>query len=122
MKAFHQKMLEEADKKLRVGISRTDIDSIIAELREKGIIKPTAEQLVEEEETIRKKIYEAQRKIRRRCEFCRSRLWFGRMANTRSCTTTFEKNRQCSKICMRLAIDHFFLCFLSLSFIASNKA
>ena len=48
-------MLEKADKQIRVGVSRTDIDSILAELYEKGIAKPSAEQLVESEEIIRKR-------------------------------------------------------------------
>jgi len=56
------KMLEEADKRLRVGISRTDIDSIIAELHEKDVTKPMAEQLVEEEETIRKRFMKVKEK------------------------------------------------------------
>lgn len=55
-------MLERADKQIRVGISRTDIDSIIAELYDKGIAKPTAEQLVESEGVIRKRFSVAKEK------------------------------------------------------------
>jgi 5-methyltetrahydropteroyltriglutamate--homocysteine methyltransferase len=53
--AVPKSMLEKADKHIRVGVSRTDIDSILAEVYEKGITKPTAEQLVESKETIRKR-------------------------------------------------------------------
>ena len=56
------KMLEDADKQIRVGVSRTDIDSIMAELSDKGIPKPTAEQLVESPEVIRKRYVSAKRK------------------------------------------------------------
>jgi 5-methyltetrahydropteroyltriglutamate--homocysteine methyltransferase len=48
-------MLDEADKQIRVGVSRTDINSIMAELYEKGITKPNAEQIVEDEGIIRKR-------------------------------------------------------------------
>ncbi len=63
--AVPKSMLEKADKRIRVGVSRTDIDSILAELYEKGITKPTAEQLVEPQETIKEKVQGCQRKIRR---------------------------------------------------------
>jgi 5-methyltetrahydropteroyltriglutamate--homocysteine methyltransferase len=50
-----KKMFDKADKQVRVGITRTDIDSITAELRGKGVSKPTIEQLVENEYTIRRR-------------------------------------------------------------------
>jgi len=53
--AISRKMLDEADKQIRVGISRTDINSIMAELYDKGITKPAAYQIVESEETIQKR-------------------------------------------------------------------
>ena len=62
-------MLERADKQIRVGVSRTDIDSIFAELYEKGISKPSAEQLVEPEETIRKRYRVAKEKYGERMTF-----------------------------------------------------
>lgn len=46
-------MLERADKQIRVGVSRTDIDSIFAELYEKGITKPSDEDLVDLVDVIR---------------------------------------------------------------------
>ncbi|MEM3703413.1 MAG: hypothetical protein QXX79_03200 [Candidatus Bathyarchaeia archaeon] len=62
-------MLEKADKHIRVGISRTDIDSIIAELYDKGITKPRIEQLVEDEKTIRKRFEKAKEKFGERMTF-----------------------------------------------------
>lgn len=50
-----KKMLQDADKQVRVGVSRTDIDSIMAELNDKGVQKPTDTQLVETENAIRKR-------------------------------------------------------------------
>ncbi|MGD6932885.1 MAG: hypothetical protein ACQCN5_01615 [Candidatus Bathyarchaeia archaeon] len=55
-------MLEEADKQIRVGIARTDIDAIWAEQNEKGFEKPTNEQLVEPVEAIRKRYLFAKEK------------------------------------------------------------
>jgi 5-methyltetrahydropteroyltriglutamate--homocysteine methyltransferase len=55
IEAVSKRMLERADKQIRVGISRTDIDSIMAELYERGVTKPEAEQLIESEEAIRKR-------------------------------------------------------------------
>jgi 5-methyltetrahydropteroyltriglutamate--homocysteine methyltransferase len=48
-------MLEESGKQIRVGIARTDIDAIWAEIYEKGIKEPTARQIVEPLETIQKR-------------------------------------------------------------------
>ncbi len=53
--------LEKYDKFLRAGITRTDIDSILAEWLEKGI-SPSPEQLVEEQKVIRAR-YEKLKKI-----------------------------------------------------------
>jgi 5-methyltetrahydropteroyltriglutamate--homocysteine methyltransferase len=57
-----KKILEENNKQIRVGITRTDIDTIWAEAYEKGFEKPTAEQLVEPVETIRKRYITAKEK------------------------------------------------------------
>jgi len=64
-----RKMLEDADKQIRVGVSRTDVDSIIAELHDKGVAKPTAEQLVEGEEMIKKRYVVAKEKYGERMTF-----------------------------------------------------
>jgi 5-methyltetrahydropteroyltriglutamate--homocysteine methyltransferase len=61
--------LEKADKYIRVGISRTDIDCITAELYEKGITNPKMEQLVEEEKIIRKRFEKAKEKFGERITF-----------------------------------------------------
>jgi 5-methyltetrahydropteroyltriglutamate--homocysteine methyltransferase len=69
IEAVSKSMLEKADKQIRVGITRTDIDSIWAELYEKGITKPTTEQLVEPKETIRKRYRIAKEKYGERMTF-----------------------------------------------------
>ena len=55
VEAVSRRMLDSADKQIRVGVSRTDIDSILAELHDAGIAKPTSEQIAESEATIRKR-------------------------------------------------------------------
>jgi 5-methyltetrahydropteroyltriglutamate--homocysteine methyltransferase len=62
IESVSQKMLEDADKQIRVGVSRTDIGSIMAELNDKGVPKPTDEQLVESEEMIKKRYLSARQK------------------------------------------------------------
>jgi 5-methyltetrahydropteroyltriglutamate--homocysteine methyltransferase len=69
IEGISKKMLEDADKQIRVGVSRTDIDNIIAELNDKGVIKPTAEQLVESEAAIRKRYLAAKEKYGERMTF-----------------------------------------------------
>jgi 5-methyltetrahydropteroyltriglutamate--homocysteine methyltransferase len=69
IETVQKSMLERADKQIRVGVSRTDIDAILAELYEKGITKPSAEQLVEPEETIRKRYKFAKEKYGDRMAF-----------------------------------------------------
>jgi 5-methyltetrahydropteroyltriglutamate--homocysteine methyltransferase len=67
--AVSKTMLESADKQIRVGIARTDIDTIWAELYEKGITQPTIEQLVENIETIKKRFRFAKEKYGERMTF-----------------------------------------------------
>jgi 5-methyltetrahydropteroyltriglutamate--homocysteine methyltransferase len=69
IEAVSKKMLEKADKQVRVGISRTDIDSIMAELYEKGITKPNPEDLVEREEIIKRRFLKAKEKYGERMTF-----------------------------------------------------
>jgi len=64
-----RKMLEDAGKQIRIGVSRTDIDSIMAELHDKGVTKPTSEHLVENEEVIRKRYVSAKEKFREQMTF-----------------------------------------------------
>jgi 5-methyltetrahydropteroyltriglutamate--homocysteine methyltransferase len=69
IESVSRKMLEDAGKQIRVGVSRTDIDSIMAELYDKGVTKPTAEQLVEGEEAIKKRYVSAKEKFGERMTF-----------------------------------------------------
>jgi 5-methyltetrahydropteroyltriglutamate--homocysteine methyltransferase len=69
IEAVSEKMLEIADKQIRVGVARTDIDSILAELYEKGLSKPATDQLVESMETIRKRYLTAKAKYGERMTF-----------------------------------------------------
>jgi len=69
IESLSKRMLEEADKHVRIGISRTDINSILAELHDKGITKPTEEQLVENEETIKNRFLKAKEKYDERLAF-----------------------------------------------------
>ncbi len=64
-----KKILDKADKQIRVGIARTDIDAIWAELYEKGITQPSTEQLVEPIETIAKRYQYAKEKYGERMTF-----------------------------------------------------
>ncbi|MEM3577528.1 MAG: hypothetical protein QXX51_03625 [Candidatus Bathyarchaeia archaeon] len=63
IEAVSKRLLENAGKQIRVGISRTDINNIIAELYEQGVTKPNAEQLVESQENIRKRFLKAKEKF-----------------------------------------------------------
>jgi 5-methyltetrahydropteroyltriglutamate--homocysteine methyltransferase len=67
--AVSKGMLEGADKQIRVGIARTDIDAIWAELYEKGITQPSTEQLVEKQETVTKRYRFAKEKYGERMTF-----------------------------------------------------
>jgi 5-methyltetrahydropteroyltriglutamate--homocysteine methyltransferase len=64
-----RRVLEDADKQIRVGVSRTDIDSIMAELHDKGVAKPTAEQMVDSEDAIKKRYLAAKEKYGDRMTF-----------------------------------------------------
>ncbi len=69
IESVSRKALEDADKQIRVGVSRTDIDTILAELYEKGVEKPTATQIVESEEAISKRYRAAKEKYGDRMTF-----------------------------------------------------
>ncbi len=66
---FLKACLKRFDKQIRVGIARTDIDGILAELYEKGVAKPSAGQMVEPEETIKKRFRVAKEKYGERMTF-----------------------------------------------------
>lgn len=67
--AVSKAMLEGADKQIRVGIARTDIDAIWAEQYEKGNTQPSTEQLVEPMEAMRKRYLLAKAKYGERMTF-----------------------------------------------------
>lgn len=77
IESVSKNMLESADKQIRVGISRTDIDSLIAELYDKGITEPTAEELVESEDAIRKRFSVAKEKYGEAMTFAGPDCGFG---------------------------------------------
>lgn len=63
IESVSKRILDSADKYIRVGVSRTDVDMITAELFEQGIQKPTTQQLVESEATIKKRYLAAKEKF-----------------------------------------------------------
>jgi len=67
--AVSKVMLEQADKQVRVGVTRTDINSIVSELYDRGITKPNAEQMVEGERIIEKRFETAWAKYGDRMAF-----------------------------------------------------
>lgn len=69
IESLSRQMLDKADKQMRVGVSRTDIDSITAELYDKGVAVPTATRMVESEDTIRKRFMAAKEKYGDRMTF-----------------------------------------------------
>ena len=63
IEGISKSMLESADKKVRVGVSRTDIGSIFSELNDRGISNPVNEQIVESPATIKKRYIYSKRKF-----------------------------------------------------------
>ena len=84
-------ILEGADKQIRVGIARTDIDAIWAELYEKGITKPTPEQVVEPIETIKKRYEFAKGKYGERMTFTGPDCGLGGWPNQEVATLLLER-------------------------------
>jgi 5-methyltetrahydropteroyltriglutamate--homocysteine methyltransferase len=69
IEAVPKSTLERADKQIRVGVARTDIDGILAELYEKGVVKPSTEQMIEPQEMIKKNFRVAKEKYGERMTF-----------------------------------------------------
>lgn len=67
--SLSKSMLEKNDKQVRVGVARTDINSIVSELYDRGITKPSAEQMVEDERIIGKRFETAWNKYGDRMTF-----------------------------------------------------
>jgi 5-methyltetrahydropteroyltriglutamate--homocysteine methyltransferase len=97
--AVPKKILEKADKQIRVGISRTDIDSIWAELYEKGITNPTNEQLIEPEDTIRKRYRYAKEKYEERLAFTGPDCGLGPWPNQQSAEQLLKRTVNAVKNC-----------------------
>jgi len=64
-----RRILDEADKHVRVGITRTDIDAISAELHDKGITQLEPDKIVERVGTIQKRFAAAKEKFGDRMTF-----------------------------------------------------
>ena len=69
MESVTKRMLDESDKRIRVGISRTDIDGITAEFHEKGRIALTPDRLVEKMEVMRSRFEVARKRFGDRLAF-----------------------------------------------------
>jgi 5-methyltetrahydropteroyltriglutamate--homocysteine methyltransferase len=69
LEVLSKNALDRADKHARIGVARTDIDSIMAELNEKGITKPDGNQLVEDEEDIKRRFRKVKDKYSDRMSF-----------------------------------------------------
>jgi len=63
LERISKEMLDKADKQVRIGISRTDIDSILAEHHDRGVARPAAEDIVESETTIRRRFEVAKERL-----------------------------------------------------------
>jgi 5-methyltetrahydropteroyltriglutamate--homocysteine methyltransferase len=96
--AIPKSILEKADKQIRVGIARTDIDSIFAELYEKGISKPSDEQLVDSEETMRKRYLFAKEKYGEQMTFTGPDCGLGGWPNQESAALVLERAVKAVKI------------------------
>lgn len=92
-----KRMLQEADKQIRVGIARTDIDSIWAELYEQGITSPSAEQLVEAIETIKKRYLSAKEKYGETMTFTGPDCGLGSWPSQEAAQTLLERTVKAAK-------------------------
>jgi len=90
-------MLDKANKQIRVGITRTDIDTIWAELNEKGITQPTAEQLVESRETIQKRYRFAKTKYGEQMTFTGPDCGMGSWPNQETATLLLRRTVEAVK-------------------------
>jgi 5-methyltetrahydropteroyltriglutamate--homocysteine methyltransferase len=95
--ALSKGMLEKADKQIRVGIARTDIDAIWAELYEKGITQPTTAQLVENLETIKKRYRLAKGKYGDRMTFTGPDCGLGSWPNQDAAATVLKRTVEAAK-------------------------
>jgi 5-methyltetrahydropteroyltriglutamate--homocysteine methyltransferase len=99
--AVSKSMLEGADKQIRVGIARTDIDSILAELYEKGVGKPSVDQLVEPKETIEKRYRVAKQKYGDRMTFTGPDCGLGGWPSQESAQLLLERTVKAVKLAQK---------------------
>ena len=90
-------MLQESDKQIRVGIARTDIDNIWAELYEQGITSPSSEQLVEPIETITKRYLSAKEKYGETMTFTGPDCGLGSWPSQEAAQTLLERTVKAAK-------------------------
>jgi len=69
LEGISKSMLEKADKQIRVGVARTDIDAILAELYEKGVKEPQTWQIIEDAEVIKRRFEAAKARFGERLAF-----------------------------------------------------
>ena len=90
-------LLEKADKQIRVGVARTDIDAIWAELYEKGVTQPSTEQIVESIETMKKRYEFAKKKYDERMTFTGPDCGLGSWPSQESAALVLERSVQAVK-------------------------
>jgi 5-methyltetrahydropteroyltriglutamate--homocysteine methyltransferase len=98
IEAVPKNILERADKKIRVGIARTDIDTIWAELYEKGIKQPSAEQLVETADKIKKRYVFAKEKYGEQMTFTGPDCGLGGWPSQESATVLLKRTVDAVKV------------------------
>jgi 5-methyltetrahydropteroyltriglutamate--homocysteine methyltransferase len=97
IEAVPKSFLEKADKQIRVGIARTDIDSIWAELYERGITKPSDEQIVDSVDIIRKRYLFAKEKYCERMTFTGPDCGLGSWPSQRAATLLLKRTVEAVK-------------------------
>ena len=97
IEAVPKSFLEKADKQIRVGIARTDIDSIWAELYERGITKPSDEQIVDSVDIIRKRYLFAKEKYGERMTFTGPDCGLGSWPSQKAATLLLKRTVEAVK-------------------------
>ena len=97
IQAVPKSFLEKADKQIRVGITRTDIDSIWAELYERGITKPSDDQIVDSLDIIRKRYLFAKEKYGERMTFTGPDCGLGSWPSQKAATLLLKRTVEAVK-------------------------
>ena len=98
IESIPKNILERADKKIRIGIARTDIDTIWAELYEKGIKQPSAEQLVETADIIKKRYLFAKEKYGEQMTFTGPDCGLGGWPSQEAATVLLKRTVEAVKV------------------------